>query len=62
VLSKRLKVYKKLSKGPHSSVVVFTKGAQTPATVKRLLKERQISQPAFVLHQGRMSKISRSGV
>lgn len=56
-LSKKMRVYKKLSKGPHSKVVVFTKGAQTPTSVKRLLEERQVTQPAFVLHQGRLSKV-----
>lgn len=57
VLAKRLRVYKKLSKGPHSSVVVFTKGAQTPNSVKRLLEERQITQESYVLHQGRLIKV-----
>jgi hypothetical protein len=59
VLAKRVRVYKKLSKGPHTSVVVFTKGAQTPNSVKRLLEERQITQEAYVLHQKQLLKIQK---
>lgn len=57
-LSKRFKVFKQLIKAPHSSLVIFPTGSQTPDSIKRQVKAAGIKRPTSILHQGRVLQVS----
>jgi hypothetical protein len=57
-LSKRFRVFRQLTKAPHSSLVIFPTGSQTPESIEKQVKAAGIRRPTSILHQGRVLQVT----